>query len=76
MLLGSDYYSFSLDYWSLGIIAYELIYRKHRFRGNSEIDMLFKIFEQKGTPEFNEMLLIQDYTYVDAEFQVKFPKFK
>ena len=44
ILLGNLNYSFAVDYWSLGIIAYEIVYLQHRFQGNSEIDMLFRIF--------------------------------
>lgn len=51
ILLGNHNYTFAVDYWSLGIIAYELVYLTHRFQGTSEIDMLFKIFQQKGTPD-------------------------
>jgi serine/threonine protein kinase len=52
ILLGNQKHTFAVDYWSLGMIAYELIYLTHRYQGTSEIDMLFKIFSDKGTPDF------------------------
>lgn len=52
ILLSNHNYTYATDYWSIGIIAYEMIHLQHRFPGTSEIDMLFKIFEQKGTPSF------------------------
>ena len=82
ILLGNLNYTFAVDYWSLGIIAYELLYLKHRFQGTSEIDMLFKIFKEKGTPEFidvtHPMYLSyrDDYTLANASFRVNFPRFK
>ena len=45
IILGNSNYTFAIDYWSIGIIAYELIYLEHRFPGTSEIDTLFKIFK-------------------------------
>lgn len=74
--MGNPYYSFAIDYWSLGVIAFELIYGKHMFPGTSEIDMLFKIFQRKGTPQYSEILYIEDYKYMDTNFQVKFPRFR
>lgn len=52
ILLGNINYTFAIDYWSIGIIAFEMIYLTHWFMGTSEIDMLFKIFSKKGTPLF------------------------
>lgn len=75
LLLGNKNYNYALDYWSLGVIAYELVYMRNRFKGTSEIDMLFKIFEQIGTPEFDSMQHIQDYESIDGQFKVSFPKF-
>ena len=44
ILFGNHNYTYAADYWSIGIMAYEMIYLQHRFPGTSEIDMLFKIF--------------------------------
>ncbi|TNV77768.1 hypothetical protein FGO68_gene12646 [Halteria grandinella] len=90
ILLGNQKYTYAVDYWSLGIMAYELIYLKHRFQGTSEIDMLFKIFQEKGTPNFltrkeyqedlqcrhDELPHVEDYVLIDQSFKVQFPRFK
>eukprot|EP00347_Sterkiella_histriomuscorum_P015395 403357182 len=55
ILLGSTFYTFSVDYWSIGIIAHELIHKITPYGGTSEIDMLIKIFGHRGTPKFNEL---------------------
>ena len=79
IILGNSNYTFAIDYWSIGIIAYELIYLEHRFPGTSEIDTLFKIFKQKGTPDFTNALEFphpDDHEHVDSQFKVVFPKFQ
>jgi len=50
ILLGSKFYSCSVDTWSLGCIAAEMISRRPLFPGDSEIDQLFRIFRSLGTP--------------------------
>ncbi|CAM9253467.1 unnamed protein product [Ectocarpus sp. 6 AP-2014] len=50
ILLGCDYYGTSADIWSVGCILAELSNLDVLFRGNSEIDQLFKIFQSLGTP--------------------------
>ena len=50
ILLGSKFYSTSVDNWSLGCIFAEMITRKPLFPGDSEIDQLFRIFRILGTP--------------------------
>merc|ERR1712118_579643 len=44
------HYGTSLDMWSIGCIFAELITNTTLFRGDSEIDQLFKIFYSLGTP--------------------------
>lgn len=51
ILLGSDSYTTSVDVWSLGCIFAEMLTRKALFRGDSEIDQLFRIFRTLGTPD-------------------------
>lgn len=43
------------------------------FMGNSELDTLIMIFKHKGTPRYDSVLNIQDYTYIDHNFKTKFP---
>jgi len=50
ILLGSPTYSIPVDIWSAGCIFAELLSKKPIFPGDSEIDQLFKIFRQMGTP--------------------------
>jgi len=50
ILLGSATYSIPVDMWSAGCIFAELLAKKPLFPGDSEIDQLFKIFRQMGTP--------------------------
>ncbi|KAJ4432163.1 Cyclin-dependent kinase 2, partial [Periplaneta americana] len=57
ILLGSKFYSTSVDVWSLGCIFAEMIIssfqltRRALFPGDSEIDQLFRIFRTLGTPD-------------------------
>ncbi|KAH8021515.1 hypothetical protein HPB51_015911 [Rhipicephalus microplus] len=50
ILLGASRYSTPVDVWSIGCIFFELITGKTFFRGDSEIDQLFRIFRVLGTP--------------------------
>jgi len=50
ILLGTRYYSTAVDIWSIGCIFAEMITLVALFRGDSEIDQLFKIFMMLGTP--------------------------
>ena len=50
VILDNLKYSPAIDLWSAGTIIYEMLTGENMFRGNSEIDMLFKIFHLKGTP--------------------------
>jgi len=50
VLLGSARYSTPVDIWSIGCIFAEMASRKPVFRGDSEIDQLFRIFRTLSTP--------------------------
>jgi serine/threonine protein kinase len=50
ILLGSATYSIPVDMWSAGCIFAEMLSKKPLFPGDSEIDQLFRIFRQMGTP--------------------------
>lgn len=54
LLLGECCYDESIDIWSLGCIAVELLRGEVLFRGDSEIDMLFRIFRVVGLPKADE----------------------
>ncbi|XP_076062253.1 cyclin-dependent kinase 2-like [Oratosquilla oratoria] len=50
ILLGAKTYCTAVDMWSLGCIFAEMFTRSALFRGDSEIDQLFRIFRTLGTP--------------------------
>ncbi|XP_046404222.1 cyclin-dependent kinase 2-like isoform X1 [Ischnura elegans] len=51
ILLGTKFYSTSVDVWSIGCIFAEMLTRRALFPGDSEIDQLFRIFRTLGTPD-------------------------
>lgn len=51
ILLGTRYYSTSVDIWSIGCIFAEMVQRRALFQGDSEVDQLFRIFRILGTPD-------------------------
>ena len=53
VILDNLEYTASIDLWSAGVIIFEMLTGQYMFQGNSEIDMLFKIFHLKGTPQQN-----------------------
>ena len=59
VILDNLCYSPAIDLWSAGVIIYEMLTGEHMFRGNSEIDMIFKIFHLKGTPISDEKVKIK-----------------
>jgi serine/threonine protein kinase len=75
VILGKKYYSVAVDYWSIGIIAYELVYKEVPYLADTEIGYLIEIFKHLGTPNFSKILDIESYTYVVNDFKVRFPKF-
>jgi len=50
ILLGSQTYAPPMDTWAIGTIFVEMVTKRPLFPGDSEIDELFKIFRQLGTP--------------------------
>jgi cyclin-dependent kinase 2 len=51
ILLGAKLYSTGVDIWSLGCIFAEMMMLRTLFQGDSEIDQLYRIFRQFGTPD-------------------------
>jgi cyclin-dependent kinase 7 len=67
LFYGLKTYASSVDVWSFGCILAELYLRKPLFMGATEIEMLGKIFEVRGTPnyktpteQFNDWPGVQD----------------
>lgn len=50
MILGQKY-SEAIDMWSFGCIIFELRFGKPPFKGNSDKDQLYAIFEYTGLPD-------------------------
>jgi len=50
IVLGERNYGWAIDAWSVGVIFSELGNKLELFRADSKIDLLFKIFQLKGTP--------------------------
>ena len=50
ILLGSQTYAPPVDVWAIGTVFVEMVTKRPLFPGDSEIDQLYKIFRQLGTP--------------------------
>ncbi|KAF0429813.1 CMGC/CDK/CDC2 protein kinase [Gigaspora margarita] len=72
LMLGSPTYSFAVDMWSIGCIFAEIANKKVLFKGDSEIDELFRIFQVLGTPDENVWPNITQF----RDFTPVFPKWK
>ena len=51
ILLGQSVYAPPVDMWSVGAMFVELVNKKPLWRGDSEIDEIFRIFRTLGTPD-------------------------
>jgi len=72
ILLGQKAYGLGVDTWSIGCIFAEMLTGKVLFKGNSEIEQLFKIFKFWGTPTEEEWPGISQLPY----YRKTFPQFK
>jgi len=70
ILLGCQKYSISIDMWSAGCIHAEMATGSAFFRGDSEIDTVFKIFRKRGTPTEQEWPGLGEL----PDFKPTFPK--
>jgi serine/threonine protein kinase len=50
LLLGTEHYSYPIDMWSIALIFIELWNKRPFLPGHCEIDQLYRIFQQLGTP--------------------------
>ena len=70
ILLGSRHYSTAVDVWSVGCIFAELAANgAPLFKGDSEIDQIFKIFQVMGTPKERDWPGIEEL----PDYQPSFP---
>lgn len=72
ILLGEKKYDESVDIWAIGCIFAEIIKRKPLFRGDSQIDQLFKIFKCFGTPNEKTWPGYTNFQY----YKTSFPLFR
>ncbi|KAK2735007.1 Cyclin-dependent kinase catalytic subunit [Myotisia sp. PD_48] len=72
ILLGGRQYSTGVDIWSIGAIFAEMCTRRPLFPGDSEIDEIFKIFKQRGTPDERTWPGVTSF----PDFKSSFPKWK
>jgi len=72
ILLGSLLYSILVDMWSVGCIFAEMATGSPLFRGDSEIDTIFKIFQKLGTPTTEQWPGLADL----PDFKPTFPQFQ
>ena len=54
VILDNLSYSPAIDLWSVGVIIFQMLIGRVMFQGESDIDMLIKIFNLKGTPIPND----------------------
>lgn len=73
ILLGQEIYSSPIDIWSIGCIFYELAHEGEVFfKGDSEIDQIFKIFKKLGTPNNSTWKKVE----MLPNYSKHFPRFK
>ena len=72
ILLGGRQYSTPVDIWSCACIFSEMITQYPLFPGDSEIDQLFRIFRQLGTPteeQWQGVTALTDYKHTFPQWQ-------
>jgi len=72
ILLGGKAYSTPADVWSMGCIFAEMVNGSPLFPGDSEIDELFYIFRNLGTPDEMMWPGVRDY----ADYKTNFPQWR
>lgn len=70
--MGINEYCLGVDTWPIGCIMAEMYLRRPLFRGDSEIDQIFKILQFLGTPKESECPELVNM----PNFKKTFPKFK
>jgi serine/threonine protein kinase len=70
ILFGTQEYALPVDMWSAGCILAEMATGSALFRGDSEIDTIFRIFRRLGTPSEQEWPGLSSL----PDFKMTFPK--
>jgi len=70
MLLGSQYYSKSVDMWSIGCILAELLSAKPLFPGKSTKNQIEMVLEITGLPKREEFLAIREKYLIEIDDKV------
>ncbi|EGR30860.1 hypothetical protein IMG5_122170 [Ichthyophthirius multifiliis] len=73
VLLGYKRYSFQIDIWSVGCIFYELTINQPLFISFSEIDIINKIFQLLGTPDYQNFQFLFECENFKNNYAI-FPK--
>lgn len=68
ILLGSKVYSSPVDVWSMGCIFAEMAMGEPLFRGDSEIDQIYRIFRTLGTPRNSVWAGVEQLPDYNASF--------
>ncbi|KAG2502003.1 hypothetical protein HYH03_000499 [Edaphochlamys debaryana] len=71
LLLGAQYYTSAVDLWSVGCIMAEMVNFEPLFKSDTEIGLLFRIFEKLGTPTPEAWRELPGLAY----FSEQFPRF-
>jgi len=74
LLLGSKHYGMAIDIWSIACIWFELLTGTVLFRGDSEIDQMYQIFQLCGTPNFNVWPICLRLPHYKLTFPIWEPK--
>jgi len=72
ILMGVKFYGHGVDSWALGCIIAEFFHKKPLFQGECQIDQLFKIFKQFGTPTEETWKEFESLKH----YSTQFPKWK
>lgn len=70
LCMGYKNYSIGVDLWALGCVFYELVTGKPLFKGKSDSEMIFKIFEQIGSPTEKNWNWVQKIAGYNANFPI------
>jgi len=72
LLLGEQCYTTSVDIWSLGCLFAEMLTSRPLFPGDSQIDMLYRMFRTLGTPTNTVWPGVESM----VNYQAQFPRYE